>query len=166
MDGSRPITVALVDNHEQVLHGLKLSLQVWSEIEVVGTASDIEDGCQLCQQVTPQVLITNKVMTNEDGGNLIREVLRVSPSTQVFILGDFYELELIEAALDAGARGYILKQTSTLENIVKAIKAITLGTWVFCREVYALLPDKTDYLPHLITNPDFNQQHPNAPITE
>lgn len=152
MVSSINITVALVDDHEMVTYGLRMALQVYQEIEVVGTASNVEDGCQLCQQFAPQVLITNKVMKHDNGSNLIQEVQRLSPTTQAFILGDFYEVERIVEALEAGARGYVLKQTSTLESIVKAIEAVAAGTWVFCWEAYALLPDKTAYQPYWITN--------------
>ncbi len=139
MGESRPLRVLIVDDHEVVRKGLTVSLQIYSDIELVGQAANGEEAVTLCQQVSPDVILMDLVMPGMDGVEATREVLKKCPKVHIIVLTSYGETERIQAALESGAKGYLLKSIS-LDELIIAIRSIGCGHSVFSPEVtYELL---------------------------
>ena len=120
------IAVLLADDHVVVRDGLRLILEAQEDIRVVGDASD---GCEAVQQardLCPDVAIMDIAMPELNGVEATRQIRRVCPETQVVILSMHATTEHIFRALEAGARGYVLKESAGSE-VVDAVRAVHAG---------------------------------------
>lgn len=120
------IRVLLVDDHAVVRSGLKAFLLAWDDLNLVGEASDGEEAVRLCSQVQPDVVLMDLQMPRMDGATATRLIRETNPQIQVIALTSFKEEELVQAALRAGAIGYLLKNISA-EDIVAAIRSAARG---------------------------------------
>ena len=114
------ITVFLADDHTVVCDGLKALLEAHEDIEVVGAAGS---GCETVHQVVelcPDVVVMDIAMPELDGIEATRQICSACPSIQVVILSMYATPEHIFRALQAGARGYLLKESAGVE-VVDAI---------------------------------------------
>ena len=116
------IKILIADDHLIIRQGLRLILETENDFELVGEASDGAEALSLCRKRKPDVVLMDLRMPNMDGLTAI-EMLRVeAPEIAVVILTTFNEDELMFRGLQAGARGYLLKDTdrSTLFNTIRA----------------------------------------------
>lgn len=126
MNGSKPIRVVIVDDHDMVRKGLTAFLMVCPDLELVGEASDGEEALQVCQQAQPDVVLMDLVMPQMDGTTATRAIRERWPQTQVIALTSFQEKKLVQEALQAGAISYLLKNVS-VDELAKAIRAACAG---------------------------------------
>jgi DNA-binding NarL/FixJ family response regulator len=124
------IRVFIADDHELVRYALRTMLEVESDIEVVGEASDSSSAIEGCLQHKPDVLVLDLRMPGEGGIEVCRRIHDASGQTSVLILTSFDEDEELFGVLSAGACGYLLKDTRP-ERIVHAIRAVADGQAVF-----------------------------------
>lgn len=124
------IRVLLADDHPVVRSGLASLFQSLPGIVVVGEAGDGSAAVRLTTLLSPDVIIMDLRMPGLDGVAATREILRSRPATAVLVLTMFDEDELIVAAVDAGARGYLLKGAEQ-EQIVRAVHAVASGQSIF-----------------------------------
>lgn len=117
------IRVLLADDHRMVRQGIRALLDRDSELEVVGEAVDGIAAVALAQQLQPDVAILDIAMPRLDGLEAIEEVHRASPKTRVLLLSMFDNVEYILKAAQAGASGYLLKE-SLAEELGEAIQTI------------------------------------------
>jgi two-component system, NarL family, response regulator LiaR len=122
MKNSVPIRVMLVDDHEMVRSGLAFFLSAFNDLELVGQAENGKEALRLCQQVRPDVILMDLVMPEMDGVTAIRRIRAQNAAIQVIALTSFVEHERVQQALDAGAIGYLLKNT-TIDELAGAIRA-------------------------------------------
>lgn len=124
------IRVVLIDDHPIVRAGIAGMLAQTAGIEVVGEASDGTEAIGLIERVDPDVLLLDLRMPVMDGPALIR-TLRAQGSTVGILVLTTYDTDAdILRATEAGANGYLLKDTS-LEDLVRAIQATNAGdTWL------------------------------------
>jgi two-component system, NarL family, response regulator LiaR len=133
MTSSR-IRVLLVDDHAVVRGGLRFFLAGLDDIEIVGEAASGAEALELVARLAPDLAIMDVMMPGMDGITATRELKRRFPQLCVLALTSFGEGTLIQQALEAGAVGYLLKDTEGSE-ITRAIRAACAGAPVFSPDV-------------------------------
>jgi DNA-binding NarL/FixJ family response regulator len=120
------IRVLIVDDHALVRRGLSDLLGGADGVEVVGTVDDGSGAAAAVAELTPDIVLMDLSMPGLDGVEATREVLQARPETRVIMLTSFSENARILAALEAGAVGYLLKDSEP-EDIIKALRDSTAG---------------------------------------
>jgi len=120
------IRVVIVDDHAVVRHGLRFLLEQQPDIVVVGESEDGEQGIKLVANLLPDVVLLDLLMPKMDGMTAIREMKRITPTTQIIILTSYYEDDQIFSVIKAGALSYLLKDTSP-RDLVAAVQAAARG---------------------------------------
>ena len=116
------IKILIADDHLIIRQGLRLILETENDFELVGEASDGAEAVSLCKKLKPDVVLMDLRMPNMDGLTAIEKLRVDQPDVSVVILTTFNEDELMLSGLQAGARGYLLKDTdrSTLFNTIRS----------------------------------------------
>jgi DNA-binding NarL/FixJ family response regulator len=123
---SDKISVLLVDDHALVRRGFRRILDDDETLEVVGEASNGAEAVQLAEQLHPQVIVMDCQLPELNGVAATRIILRSHPETTILMLSMHSEDTLVRQALDAGARGYVLKNANDLD-LASAIKNVAAG---------------------------------------
>jgi NarL family two-component system response regulator LiaR len=126
MAEKKKIRVMIVDDHTIVREGLTTLLEIHPELNLVGQAADGGKAITLCDQLTPDVILMDLIMPEVDGVTAIQSIMNSHPDMRILALTSFVENEILQAALEAGAIGYLLKNISAAE-LVDAIKAAHVG---------------------------------------
>jgi NarL family two-component system response regulator LiaR len=116
----------LVDDHAVVRSGLSAFLLTYSDLELVGEASDGEEAIAEAGRIHPDVILMDLVMPRTDGASAIRAIREQHPDIQMIALTSFKEQDLVQRALKAGAIGYLLKDVSA-DELADAIRAAHAG---------------------------------------
>lgn len=122
----KKIKVLLVDDHAVVRMGLKYALSLFKDIELAGELSDGERAAELMKSSGADVALLDIRMPGKDGLSALGEMLAADPSAKVVMLTTSSMEEDVYAALNAGAKGYVLKDRNP-ENIVKAVRTVAEG---------------------------------------
>ena len=122
----KKIKVLLVDDHAVVRMGLKYALSLFKDIELAGELADGEGAAELMKSSGADVALLDIRMPVKDGITALGEMLAADPSAKVVMLTTSSMEEDVYAALNAGAKGYVLKDRNP-ENIVKAVRAVAEG---------------------------------------
>lgn len=120
------IRILLVDDQTLVRQGIQTLLELEDDLEVVGAAANGLEALALAERVAPDVVLMDVRMPQMDGVAATRELLRRRPGLGVIILTTFDDDEYVFEGLKAGARGYMLKDTSS-DEIVAAVRAVAAG---------------------------------------
>jgi DNA-binding NarL/FixJ family response regulator len=120
------ITCLIVDDHEVVREGLRLSLSRAPHIRVVGEASDGEQAIALAERRRPDVVLMDVRMPGMDGLEATRVLSERLPESAVLIFTAYSERTLLNRGLESGAKGYILKEAPH-ETLVRAIGKVASG---------------------------------------
>lgn len=131
-----PITVLLVDDHILVRRGFRRLLEDDPDISVVGEANDAGEAVALTAERAPAVILMDYALPGVNGIAAMREILADSPETAVLILSMHSEEALVQRALDAGARGYLLKSAVDLD-LPDAVRRAAAGERVLDRNLAA-----------------------------
>jgi DNA-binding NarL/FixJ family response regulator len=131
---SNKISVLLVDDHALVRRGFRRILEDARDIAVVGEASDGAEAVRLAEQLHPQLIVMDCALPAMSGLDATRRILRKLPDTAILMLSMHSEDTLVRQALDAGARGYILKSAVDME-LVTAIRRVVAGEIVLDPQV-------------------------------
>jgi DNA-binding NarL/FixJ family response regulator len=121
-----PIRVLLADDHAVVRDGLRYLLEAQGDIAVVGDAANGRLAVEQAQQLVPDVVVMDIAMPELNGIDAARQIREVSPSTQIIILSMHSTAEHIRHALQAGAQGYLLKESAGTE-VAQAVRAVHAG---------------------------------------
>lgn len=135
------IAVFLVDDHATVREGLRFLLEAQPEIKVVGVASNGREAVHQVAQLHPDVVIMDIAMPELNGIEATLQIKSECPRSQVIILSMHSSNEQIFRALQAGARGYLLKETAGLE-VATAVRAVHAGRRYLSAEVSEKLIDE------------------------
>ena len=106
-----PIRILIADDHLIIRQGLRLILETEPDFELVGEAADGAEAIRLCAELHPNVVLMDLRMPGMDGLTAIERLHAEQPEVAVVILTTFNEDELMLRGLQAGARGYLLKDT-------------------------------------------------------
>ena len=115
------IRILIVDDHAVVRQGLRFLLEQQPDISVVGECSDGEGAVTLASTHLPDVILLDLLMPKMDGMTAVREIKRITPTTQIIILTSYYD-DQIFSVIKAGALSYLLKDSSPQE-LVAAVRA-------------------------------------------
>jgi DNA-binding NarL/FixJ family response regulator len=136
---TRPIAVLVVDDHDLFRTGLVTMLQAAAGIEVAAQASLGRMGVRLARELRPSVVLMDLRMPDLDGIEAIKQILQNDPGTRVVALSVVIDEEVIAAAVLAGARGYLVKDTP-IDDVIAAVRAAAIGdSWLSPRAAAALL---------------------------
>lgn len=127
-----PVRVVIADDHEIFRDGLKLVLQKQKDIIVAGEACDGRELIELVKQQLPDVVVTDVKMPNLDGVAAAKYLAEHYPSIGVIALTMFDEEDLIVDMLEAGAKGYLLKNADKTE-ILEAVHTVANNQPHYCR---------------------------------
>jgi DNA-binding NarL/FixJ family response regulator len=122
----REITCLIVDDHEVVREGLRLSLSRSPHIRVVGEASDGATAVALVDRRKPDVVIMDVRMPGMDGLEATKLISEQTPDSAVLIFTAYSERSLLSRGLESGAKGYILKEAPH-ETLLRAIEKVAGG---------------------------------------
>jgi DNA-binding NarL/FixJ family response regulator len=123
------ISVLLVDDHSLVRRGFRRMLEDEPDIAVVGEASDGLEAVNLARSLKPQVVVMDCALPEINGLQATRRILEFAPETLILMLSMHTEETWVRQAMDAGARGYVLKNALDLE-LGSAIRRIVSGETV------------------------------------
>lgn len=119
-------SIVLADDHHVVRQGLKALLEKEPDFEIVGEAGDGLETVQLVEKLLPNILVLDLMMGGINGIEVTRQVIKRAPKTAVVIFSIYGNEAYVLEALRAGAKAYVLKE-STLSELVRAIREASTG---------------------------------------
>jgi DNA-binding NarL/FixJ family response regulator len=123
------ISVLLVDDHSLVRRGFRRMLEDEADMKVVGEASDGHDAIKAAAEFKPNVIVMDFALPSMNGAVATRHILKANPQINVLMLSMHAEPNYVRTCLEAGARGYLLKNALDLE-LVQAVRQIAAGVTV------------------------------------
>jgi DNA-binding NarL/FixJ family response regulator len=120
------IRVLIADDHAMIRDGLAALLRGDEDIEIAGTAADGREALRLARELRPDVIVMDIAMPELNGVEAMRELHARSPEARVLILSMFSTLEHVQQAFNAGASGYLLKESAGAE-LKNAIEQVHSG---------------------------------------
>ena len=124
------IRVLLVDDHIVLRQGLKVLLEAEPDIEVVGEADNGRQGVLLAKKLLPNVVVMDVAMPGLNGLEATRQILQEIPTAKVLVLSSYNDDEWVHELNEAGAAGYLLKQTASAD-LIKAVREARKGNVFF-----------------------------------
>ena len=129
------IKVVIADDIQILRQGLKAILEQDDGIEVAGLAADGREAWQLCRKLKPDVVLMDMRMPQYDGSYGITRIKADFPDIRVLVLTTFDDRETVDAAVQGGADGYILKEMED-DKVIQSVKAVCAGIRVFGGSVF------------------------------
>jgi two-component system, NarL family, response regulator DevR len=123
-----PYTVLLVDDHQIVRQGLRSILESDPRYDITGEAANGAEAIAQIKTKAPDIVVLDLKLPDTTGAKLCRKILSLEPKTIVFILTAYYEHQMVYACLQAGARGYLIKDATQLnlpEQLMTAVQGHT-----------------------------------------
>lgn len=126
MSSTQRIRVVVVDDHPVMRCGLKGVLEDSGRFEVVGQAADGEEAVSIVQELEPDVIVMDVIMSRKDGVDACREIMEILPGSKVLMLTASTEEDAVIEAVAAGATGYLHKY-SRPEELVETVQDVAEG---------------------------------------
>ncbi len=133
-----PFTVLLVDDQSIILDGIEALLLPIDLVQVVGRATNGADAVREAATLQPEMVIMDVNMPGMDGIEATKRILKAAPETKILVLSMYGHKEFVLELLDAGASGYLLKNTGKAE-LLEALSAIMNGKRYLAKEIATLL---------------------------
>lgn len=149
------ISVAIVDDHEIVRHGLRQALERERDIAIVGEACTGVEAVRLAETLRPHVMLLDVKLEDVEGPEVCRRVLAASPGTAVVMLTSYLQDSIILRSLNAGAKGYLIKDVE-LAEVKRTIRAVYRG--------HSVLDPKV--APRVIANATNGYARPSASLSD
>ena len=130
----KKITVLLVDDHGLVRRGFRRMLEDEPGMQVVGEAADGEQAIKLAKELRPRVIVMDCALPGMNGLEATRQILEDLPDTAILMLSMHSESTWVRQAIDAGAKGYVLKNALDME-LGEAIRKVAAGETIFDPQV-------------------------------
>jgi two-component system response regulator NreC len=131
---TKKITILLVDDHSLVRRGFRRMLEDEPDMKVVGEAGDGEEAIRLARELQPQVVVMDCALPKMNGLDATRQILEALPQTAVLMLSMHSENTWVRQAIEAGAKGYVLKNAMNLE-LGPAVRRVAGGETLFDPQV-------------------------------
>ncbi len=126
---SRPISIVILDDHTLLREGTRQLLTAFPYLTVIGEAANGEEALLVVDQLRPDVALVDIQLPGMNGLEVTRQIVANFPGTRVLILTAHADEDYLQAALNSGAAGYLLKTTPAYE-LAEAIRAVRSGTTV------------------------------------
>lgn len=123
---NRQIRVLVVDDHVVVRKGIQMIVGTEPTIEIIGEATDGQEAVRLVKSLQPDVVLMDLILSQEDGIEAIGEIKHDCPTIKIVVLTTFEDNIRIHAAMEAGADGYLLKDSDG-EALLQAIQGVHQG---------------------------------------
>ena len=120
------IRLLIIDDHEMVREGLKAMLTAEADFEIVGDAANAEQALEMIEHLRPDVILLDVRLPKESGIDVCRTVTERYPETAVIILTTFTDETLVAQCIQAGARGFIVKDIERFD-LKRSIRAVARG---------------------------------------
>ncbi len=140
--------VMIVDDHSMVRSGLACFLEAYDDFEIAGEAGSGAEAAQLCATYKPDVVLMDLKMPDMDGACATKLIREHNPDVRVLVLTSFPDDDLVQAAVQAGAIGYLLKSVSA-DELAQAIRAAVHGHATFAPEAVEALVRNANQPPQL-----------------
>ena len=137
------IRVFLADDHAVVRDGLEFLLQAQPGITVIGAAANGRDAVQQIRSLAPDVVVMDIAMPQLNGIEATRQICELDPAPHVVILSMHASTEYIFGAFQAGAQGYLLKESAGIE-VVDAVRTVSAGNRYLSKQIAETVLD--DYV--------------------
>jgi two-component system, NarL family, response regulator DevR len=123
VSGMPKIRIVVVDDHEVVRHGLRLSLELEPDMALIGEARTGEEALAMVADGKPDVVLLDVRLEGADGPEVCRRILEVAPRTAVVMLTNYDQDGFVLRSLMAGAKGYVIKdvQLSELKKMIRSV---------------------------------------------
>lgn len=128
------IRIAIAEDHQALLDGIKLMLEFETDIEVVGEANDGEELLEIVKSKQPDLVLTDIRMPKCDGLCATKAIMALYPNTRIIGFSMFEQYEAVQQMKAAGAKGYILKNSS-LKKVLEAIRTVASGKTYFDNDI-------------------------------
>jgi two-component system response regulator NreC len=132
------IRIAIADDHGVMREGLRLQLQQHEGFEVIGEATDGREAVKLAADLNPDVIIMDIGMPNLNGIEATAQIIKKNPKIGVIFLSVHSDEEYLLRALNAGARGYLLKESAHLD-LKRAVESVAQGNSFFSPTIARML---------------------------
>ena len=152
------INIVLADDHILVRKGIKAMLESEEDLNVIGEAGDGKEALEVAKALHPDILVLDIRMPEMTGIEAASRLSQVSPATKALILSMHDSEEYVLQSLDAGAYGYLLKDTDKSE-FVKALKQIHAGNKYFSGAVSNVLANRLLNAKPYVKNPSHEDQY-------
>ncbi|HLV37653.1 MAG TPA: response regulator transcription factor [Spirillospora sp.] len=120
------IRILIVDDHAVVRQGLRMFLDLDSDLEVIGEAENGQEAVRLAHELLPDVILMDLLMPVMNGIDAITAIKQALPDVEIIALTSVLEDSSVVGAVRAGAIGYLLKDTKA-DELIRAIKAAAAG---------------------------------------
>ncbi|HVU99784.1 MAG TPA: response regulator transcription factor [Verrucomicrobiae bacterium] len=137
----RKIRVLLVDDHTVVRQGLRALLAAEEDIEIAGEADNGRQAVQLAKKLLPDLVVMDIAMPVLNGLEATRQITRAAPACKVLVLSSYSDDEYVQQLTEAGAAGYLIKQTAA-NDLLKAIREAHRGNAYFSPSIAKRLRDQ------------------------
>jgi DNA-binding NarL/FixJ family response regulator len=137
------IRVLVADDHAVVRDGLRALLDLQKDISVIGDATDGRQAVSEAERLRPDVVVMDITMPELNGIEATERICKAHPGVRVLMLSMHASTEYIYRALQAGAQGYLLKESAAVE-VVDAVRALYAGRRYFSHKISDMLVD--DYV--------------------
>lgn len=134
------IRIILADDHAIVRDGLRFILEAQPDFQVIGDAANGREAVRQASQNCPDVVILDIAMPELNGIEAAQQIREICPATKVIILSIYATSEHIFRALQAGARGYLLKESAGVE-VADAVRAVQAGRRYLSEEISEIMID-------------------------
>ena len=118
--------VIIIDDHPLFSRGLSQLIETQKDYKVIGMAKDRNEALTLLDTTTPDLAIVDLNLGQEDGLELIKDIIIIHPQTKILVLSMHDERFYAERAIKAGAKGYIMKEEAE-SQVINAIKTVNSG---------------------------------------
>ena len=119
-------TILLADDHAVVRHGLRILLEAESDFRIAGETGDGMEALRLAESLQPDILVLDVVMNGINGIEVARQIAKRAPKTSIVMLSMYGSEGYVVEALQAGAKAYVLKDSSA-DELVRAIREVMSG---------------------------------------
>ena len=120
------IRVLIVDDHAMFRDGLRAVLEHQDDMSLVGEASDAESAIRLAAELRPDVILMDLQLPGRSGVEATRDIRASQPAVKVIALSMYHDTGTVDAMIQAGAQGYVLKEARAAD-LLAAIRAVAAG---------------------------------------
>jgi NarL family two-component system response regulator LiaR len=140
---NRLIRVMIVDDHPMVRKGLSSFIMTNKDLQLVGEASNGKEAITICSEKIPDVILIDLIMPVMDGFSAIKNILRLHPETKIIALTSYHDPQLVNRAVKAGVKGFLLKDVSS-DELHNAICSVYEGRTALSQSTRELMTQITE----------------------